>query len=250
MQRIESIKNERVKKWKKLHTRKGRQAEQLFLIEGDHLIEEALKMEQQIETIIIDERREDIPFDTGAVPIILVTSSVFKEISETDTPQGVIAVCHMPNQKEITLQSGKYLLVDYVQDPGNVGTMIRTADSAGFHAVFLGKGCADVYNSKTIRATQGSLFHLPIYQADLETVVHELQSQHITVFGTALHDAIDYRSIDKKDAFGLIVGNEGSGVNESLLARCDHNVYIPIYGKAESLNVAVAAGILMYGLQR
>ncbi len=249
MQRIESIRNERVKGWKKLHTKKGRQLAQAFLIEGDHLIEEALKEKQVIEALIIDERRKHIPFDTKEIPIIQVTSNVFQEISETDTPQGILAVCHMHEQATVTIRRGKYLLIDHVQDPGNVGTMIRTAASAGFDAVILGKGCADLYNSKTIRATQGSLFHLPIYQIGLEGIVHELQSQHVKVFGSALEEAIDYRSLEKEEAFGLIVGNEGAGVSESLLALCDQNVYIPIYGKVESLNVAVAAGILMYGLQ-
>ena len=250
LQLIESTKNERVKAWKKLHTKKGRQKARAFLIEGDHLIEEALKEKQRIATIIIDEKRKHVPFDIQAIPVVKVTHRVFQEISETDTPQGIIAVCHMPEEHEMKLNKGKYLLVDEVQDPGNVGTLIRTADSAGFDAVILGKGCADRYNAKTIRATQGSLFHLPVYEGDLEKMVSMLQKNNLKVFGTALQGAKEYRTLEKQEAFGLIVGNEGSGVRESLLALCDENVYIPIFGKAESLNVAVAAGILMYSLQQ
>ena len=129
-------------------------------------------------------------------------------------------------------------------------TMIRTADSAGFAAVVLGKGCADLYNPKTIRATQGSLFHVPVYEADLEKIIRRLQQKGMKVFGTALQQATDYRCSEKQEAFGLVVGNEGSGVSGRLLELCDDNVCIPIFGKAESLNVAVAAGILMYSLQR
>lgn len=250
MQRIESTKNERVKLWRKLHTKKGRKKARKFLIEGDHLIQEALKEEQRVAKIIVDESRKHVPFDTHSIPVIQVTNNVFQEISETDTPQGVIAVCHMSEEKEMELNKGKYLLIDEVQDPGNVGTMIRTADSAGFDAVFLGKGCADRYNSKTIRATQGSLFHLPVYEVNLEDVVQKLQQVGVKVFGTALHHATDYRLVQKQETFGLIVGNEGAGVSDNLLALCDDNVYIPIYGKAESLNVAVAAGILMYSFQQ
>ncbi|WP_205948474.1 TrmH family RNA methyltransferase [Pueribacillus theae] len=242
------MKNDRVKKWKKLLTRKGREKERLFLVEGHHLIEEALK-EKIVKTIIIDEEKE-VPkeWTVNEKEIVRVSKNVFKEISETETPQGVIAVCDMLKQQKLTYDQGKYLLIDRVQDPGNVGTMIRTADSAGFDAVILGKGCADLYNGKTIRATQGSLFHMPVYQHILEEIVNGLKINSVKVYGSALKGARDYRSVEKTDSFGLLVGNEGEGVQEQLLAMCDEKVSIPIFGQAESLNVAVAAGILMYGL--
>lgn len=248
MQRIDSVKNERVKKWKKLKTKKGREKEQLFLIEGEHLIEEALKSNAFVTTLIVHEKRDDIP-DAHDIQVVQVSNEVFREISETETPQGLIAVCRMFKKTEHSFTQGKFLLLDEVQDPGNVGTMIRTANCAGFDAVFLGKGCADLYNAKTIRATQGSLFHISVYQSDLDKVIDELQRSRITLVGTALHEATDYRLIEKRTSFGLLVGNEGSGVKEQYLARCNEIAYIPMYGKAESLNVAVAAGILMYGLQ-
>lgn len=252
MQRIDSLQNHRVKTWKKLKTKKGRDKQGAFLIEGEHLVEEALRSNAKVTTIIVDEDRNDIPFTTREISIVQVSKSVFREISDTDTPQGIIAVCEKLKERPLSLSEGserKFLLLDEVQDPGNVGTMIRTADCAGFNAVILGKGCADLYNPKTIRSTQGSLFHLPIYQQDLTETIRRLKEHQIPVFGTALSQATDYRKIGKHAAFALLVGNEGAGVKPEYLELCDENVYIPIYGQAESLNVAVAAGILMYALQ-
>ena len=249
LQRIDSLQNHRVRVWKKLKTKKGRNKQGAFLIEGEHLVEEALRSNVKVMTIIIDETRVDIPFLAREIPIVQVSKSVFREISDTDTPQGIIAVCEKPKETLLPFSEGKFLLLDEVQDPGNVGTMIRTADCAGFDAVILGKGCADLYNPKTIRSTQGSLFHLPVFQQELAETIQALKKRQITVFGTALKKATDYRRIEKRSSFALLVGNEGSGVKPQYLELCDENVYIPIYGQAESLNVAVAAGILMYSLQ-
>lgn len=249
MQRIDSRQNPRVKAWKKLKTKKGRDKQGAFLIEGEHLVEEALQSPVKVTTIIVDEARDDVPFAAHDVPIVQVSKSVFREISDTDTPQGIIAVCEKPKPTPFSFSEGKFLLLDEVQDPGNVGTMIRTADCAGFDAVILGKGCADLYNPKTVRATQGSLFHLPIYQQDLTETIRSLKAHQIPVFGTALRQAADYRKIEKRASFALLVGNEGAGVKPQYLELCDEKICIPIYGKAESLNVAVAAGILMYSLQ-
>ncbi|KPD01469.1 putative TrmH family tRNA/rRNA methyltransferase [Geobacillus sp. BCO2] len=141
------------------------------------------------------------------------------------------------------------LLIDAVQDPGNLGTMIRTADAAGIDAVILGEGCADLYNAKVVRATQGSLFHLPVVNGDLAQWIARFKEQGIPVYGTALEKAVDYRTVPLSSSFALLVGNEGSGIRPELLGLTTENVYIPIYGQAESLNVAVAAGILLYSLQ-
>lgn len=248
MQRIDSLNNHRVKAWKKLKTKKGRDKQEAFLIEGDHLVEEALQSNVKVMAIIVDEARDDLPFSAHDVPVVQVSKPIFRELSDTDTPQGIIAVCQKLKETPLPLK-GKFLLLDEVQDPGNVGTMIRTADCAGFDAVILGKGCADLYNPKTIRSTQGSLFHLPIYQQDLTETIRRLKEHQIPVFGTALTEATDYRKIGKRSSYALLVGNEGAGVKPEFLELCDENLCIPIYGKAESLNVAVAAGILMYGLQ-
>lgn len=247
MKRIESPKNERVKEIKKLHTKKGRDKSKEFFIEGEHIIEEALKSSIMIKEIFI--REEYVPkqeWDLSNIPLTYVTDRVMKEMSDTETPQGIAAICEVLYY-DLDVSKGTYLLIDGVQDPGNVGTMIRTADAAGITAVILGQGTVDMYNSKVIRATQGSLFHIPVVRMDLESWVDE--NKEIPVFGTALENASTYSSIEPQEHFALIVGNEGEGVSSSLLNQTDQNLYVPIYGQAESLNVAVATGILLYHLK-
>ena len=137
-------------------------------------------------------------------------------------------------------------MIDSVQDPGNVGTMIRTADAAGMDAVILGKGTADPYNPKTVRAAQGSHFNIPVVRGELSEWVERLKEAGIRVLGTGLENAVTHTAIEMQSEFALIVGNEGSGVDPELLSLADDTVMIPLYGKAESLNVAVATGILLY----
>ncbi|PJW18045.1 RNA methyltransferase [Geobacillus sp. WSUCF-018B] len=247
MKRIESPKNARVKQWKKLLTKKGRDETGLFLLEGFHLVEEAVKSRAPLVELMVDERTAIPPGWDVSVPVVIVTEAVMKAISSTETPQGIAAVCRkLPAELEGVKTA---LLIDAVQDPGNLGTMIRTADAAGIDAVILGEGCADVYNPKVVRATQGSLFHLPVVKGDLVQWIARFKEQGIPVYGTALENAVDYRTVPPSSSFALLVGNEGSGVRPDLLRLTTENVYIPIYGRAESLNVAVAAGILLYSLQ-
>ena len=136
---------------------------------------------------------------------------------------------------------------DHVQEPGNVGTLIRTADAAGFSGVILGEGSADIYSTKVLRSMQGSHFHLPVVSANLFEVIDQLKKEKVPVYGTELNPAaITYTSIPESASVALILGNEGQGVQKELLTQTDQNVYIPLYGAAESLNVGVAGGILMY----
>lgn len=253
MERIESIKNVRVKNAKKLHTRKGREKLGSFLIEGEHLVEEALKWNVIINEIYIEENfRIPTSWEMNNVPVYLVNDKIMKEICETDTPQGVVAVCELLGRRPLQIEAnGKYLLIDQIQDPGNLGTIIRTADSAGLSGVILGDGTVDIYNSKVLRSTQGSLFHLPVVKGDLGSWIEKLKQANILVYGTALNEkAKSYKEIHPQDSFALIVGNEGSGVSKELLQQMDENLYIPSYGNAESLNVAIASGILLYHLRK
>jgi len=245
---IQSDKNPQVKQWKKLQTRKERDKSGTFLIEGFHLVEEALKQKEYVEEIILNEKTEMPPsWDYGAIPVTVVTDEISKQLAETETTQGIFAVCRQPQQ---TLESGQtFLLIDSVQDPGNLGTMIRTADAAGIDAVIVGKGSVDTYNPKVLRSAQGSHFHLPVISGDLTEWIDRLNAENIPVYGTALENGSVFTEADSNDAFALLVGNEGSGVNKELLAKTTQNLYIPIYGKSESLNVAVAAGILLYYLK-
>jgi TrmH family RNA methyltransferase len=250
MKRIDSVKNEHVKRWKKLHTKKGRETSGRFLVEGFHLVEEAIKAEMAVEYILMTEEVV-LPSSLSIQDqdVILVSDQVMKELSETETPQGIAAVCVIPTAPTVKRLEGRYLLLDRIQDPGNLGTMIRTADAAGMTGVILGEGSVDVFNSKVIRASQGSIFHLPVVKGKLETWIESFKQSSIPVFGTALEGASSYSAIQPQDQFSLIMGNEGEGVDKSILEMTDQNIYIPIHGHAESLNVAVAAGILLYYLR-
>lgn len=247
MKLIQSSKNEKVKQWKKLHTKKEREKTGLFLVEGEHLVKEAIQAKQIKELMITERYREKFQDDASDYTIYIISKEVEKAIAETETPQGIFAICE---QQTITNVSGnRFLLIDAVQDPGNVGTMIRTADACGFDAVILGNGSVDPYNGKVVRSAQGSHFHIPIIRGDLYEWVDELQANGIHVFGTALEGAESIYDIEKVERFALIVGNEGQGVQKELLEKTTKNIYIPIFGQSESLNVSVAAGILMYFLR-
>ncbi|GGF06456.1 23S rRNA methyltransferase [Halobacillus andaensis] len=239
---LTSLTNPKVKEWKKLQKRKYRERNGLFLVEGHHLVEEAIKSEWTVREIIL---REEASLESvNALPVTYVSDQVFNEIAETQTPQGVAAVIEF---KDFTYEPAPYsLLIDSVQDPGNLGTLIRTADAAGFNQVIVGRGSVDVFNEKVVRATQGSLFHLPVIQAELEEVIPYLKENNVSVYAATLEDSVPYKHIETQSNVALLVGNEGQGIREEILNHVDQNVNIPIYGEAESLNVAIAAAILMY----
>lgn len=251
MEHIQSTKNLRVKDWKKLLTKKERELTGRYIIEGEHLIDEALKTNEVIEIILQENiQLPDSWMSRDMPPITTITADISKIISDTKTPQGFFAICR---KKESTLDFTKhkrFLLLDGVQDPGNIGTMIRTADAAGIDVVIMGEGSGDLYNPKVIRSAQGSHFHLPIVYGDLHTWIESFKKSDIPVYGTALEGAVSYKEITPTEAFALIVGNEGAGVASDILNKTDKNLFIPIYGQSESLNVAVAAGILLYYLRK
>jgi RNA methyltransferase, TrmH family len=242
---IHSAKNPQVKQWKKLHTKKERENTGTYLVEGFHLVEEALKAENVVVELIISED-VDIPprMDYGSIPVTQINKEVIKELSETETSQGIFAVCKQSNPEIAEAKS--YLLLDAVQDPGNLGTIIRTADAAGIDAVIVGNGSVDIYNSKVLRSAQGSHFHLPIIRGDLSEWIHKLKVSNIPIYGTALENGTVYSNVSPSDSFAIMLGNEGNGIQTELLNQTDQNLYIPIYGQSESLNVSVAAGILLY----
>src|SRR5690625_176642 len=241
---ITSVQNNRVKQWKKLHTRKERMNTNTFLIEGDHLLEEALRSGWKIKEVILEEGENDLQLETNNLQTTIVSKTVFRHLSQTQSPQGIMAVVYM--KESLNIKGEQILIVDRVQDPGNLGTMIRTADAAGFSGIILGEGTVDLYNDKVIRATQGSIFHLPIIQANLVDEINQLKRNGFTILATALEDAVRYDQISIQERTAIIVGNEGAGIQEKILKKADHIVSIPIYGQAESLNVSIAAAILMY----
>ncbi|MEN2765616.1 TrmH family RNA methyltransferase [Ornithinibacillus xuwenensis] len=243
---LTSAKNEKVKNWKKLHMRKERINSETFLIEGFHLIEEAIQSKWEIKEIILQEGTI-LPDWNINCSVTEVTENVFQQISQTKTPQGIAAVVRFRRQQEVT---GDYiLLLDSIQDPGNLGTIIRTADAAGFDAVILGEGTVDLYNDKVVRATQGSIFHIPVRQENLTNRIQVLKQDGFSIWASALTNSKDYHKLTITSKVALILGNEGAGIQAKFLETADEIVKIPIYGKAESLNVSVAAGILMYHIK-
>ncbi len=253
MKEIYSTNNPLIKEIRKLSMHKYRNQTQSYLIEGDHLVEEAVKSSAPILQIVatFSWLEKGIPsIKDFEEQIVAVTEEVMKSLTELPSPQGIAAVIKLEQDPLPNKISGPVLLLDSIQDPGNVGTMIRTADAAGFFCVVLGAGCADIYNSKVMRAMQGSNFHIPIYSENLLKVIADLKSNEIPVYGTELAlSAVDYRLIHSTKVFGLVMGNEGQGVAPEILAETTSNLYIAISGQAESLNVAIAAGILMFHLK-
>ncbi|MDN6639437.1 MAG: RNA methyltransferase [Tetragenococcus sp.] len=251
MKEIQAAKNNKIKELKKLHQRKYRSQSENYLLEGFHLVEEAAKANAKIKEVYLDERGLQLWqewVERYQLDYYLLSDEAMKALSELPTPQGMIALVQKsdPNLADF---SGKWLLLDNVQDPGNVGTIVRTADAAGFDGVFLGKGSADKYSSKVLRSMQGSQFHLPIFSGDIKETIPEFKKMGSNVYGTKLDQAaLSYTQVEKTPSFALILGNEGQGMTEEILQMTDQNLYIPIYGAAESLNVGVAAGILMYAL--
>lgn len=242
---ITSTQNSFIKDIRKLRMRKERHKTNSFLIEGFHLLEEAVKSDWEIEQLIIKENME-VPKWGKHLTYTYVTEHVFSYLSQTETPQGIAGVVKMRDVK--VENNNKILLLDAIQDPGNLGTIIRTADAAGFNHIVLGKGTVDLFNDKVIRATQGSMFHVQIEQEDLLKKINELKEDGFTVYASALQNAVSYRGLEPEKKAALILGNEGAGIAEEVLQAAHICVNVPIYGKAESLNVGVAAGILMYAL--
>lgn len=243
MEKITSIKNQKIKQWKKLHTAKGRKEMGHYVIEGEHLYLEAVRSQVNLEEIIVTEKFIDKLKENHQETALLVTDDVMNNLTQTETSQGIYCTVKIPDQDLPTTYQGKYILLDGVQDPGNAGTIVRTADAAGFSGVIFGDGSVDPYNDKVVRSMQGSQFHLPIYRTNLFGIIEEFEN----VYGTALDPlAKDYRQVAKGKNIAIVLGNEGKGVSTEILNKTTHNLYIPLYGQAESLNVAVAAGILIY----
>ena len=243
---ITSTKNDTIKQWMKLHKKKYREQMGQFLLEGDHLVEEAVGSDWDIDQLIV---REDRQTDARLKDyrMTVVTDQVFKALANTPSPQGVMAVVNIKTYQAD--QFKKILVLDNVQDPGNVGTMIRTADAFNYDGIILGEGTVDLFNDKVIRSTQGSLFHLPIVKADLNIVLPDLRARGVHLIASTLEEAVPLDEVTVFESCAVIVGNEGSGVQKELQQLSDVKVKIPITGKAESLNVGVAAGILLHYFQ-
>ncbi len=215
------------------------------MIEGWHLFEEAVQAGVRIEKIFALESYKD---QLAAFPqTVWVSEDILRDLADTQTPQGIVAVIQKEEVGLPDLHQGKYLFLEDVQDPGNVGTMIRTADAAGFTGVIVSDKSADIYSLKTLRSMQGSHFHLPIYRMPLVSFVEEAKKSNLPILATTLsRESKDYRELSSLENFVLVMGNEGQGISSVMAESADQLVHIGMKGRAESLNVAVAAGILMF----
>jgi TrmH family RNA methyltransferase len=255
---IVSVQNPRVKVWAGLLEKKGRSEQQCYLLEGVHLVKEALLSDVPMETILYSLER-GIPAELAPwkddCRWVAVSEPVLAKCSSTKTPQAVVAVAQMVAPFADSLLSAPLVLVaDGVQDPGNIGTMIRSAVAVGVDAVILGAGCADLYAPKTVRATMGALFQVPVLQvtqtSELVHLLQQVRASGTRVLVAALDGGATMYEVNWRERTWLVVGNEGSGVSPEIAAEASQNVYIPMSGQTESLNVAMAATVLLYEAYR
>lgn len=243
MHEITSVANEKFKYFRSLLTKKSRDEADAYMVEGVKSVREAASWlpERIIAVIARSDMTESIPagdFDKYVMPAQLAD-----RLSDTKTPPGIFAVIRKNKQAPELNSNGMYVYCDHVSDPGNLGTIIRTADSAGFDGVLLSPGCVEAYNPKTVRSCMGSFFHIDVF----ENVTKEmLESFSGKIYGGILAgNTIDYRDGDYSGGVIIVVGNESNGISDIIKEVCTP-VKIPIYGRAESLNAGVAASIMMY----
>lgn len=257
---ITSKENEEIKKIKKLYDKKVREEERKFIIDGIKILKEAFEEKADIEKIVIcrdlldkNSQLTDEAFlnKIKEYETIETSESVFKSISEVQTPQGIIAIIRINEERnKIDLNEDLFLVLDDIQDPGNIGTIIRTADSAGISQIIATKGTADCYNSKVIRATMGAIFRVKvIYTDNIINTLDMLQKNNIKVLAT---DLLATKTIYEADynKSAIVIGNEANGVSKKVLDKANEKIKIPMWGRAESLNAAVATGIIIYEAKR
>lgn len=238
MEVITSLENKKIKNLSKLLLKKYRDVEEKFLVEGEHLVLEASKKGCLLEVL----QTEDY-VGNYHVPVTYVTYDVIKKLSHSVTPQKVIGVVQKIQEREIGY---KVLLLDQLQDPGNLGTIIRSSVAFQVDTIVLSSDCVDLYNDKVIRASEGMLFSINIIKRDLSSFIDELHRKEYFVLGTKVTDGEDIRNIELPSKVALVMGSEGSGVREEILQKCDKYVYISMSSQCESLNVGVATSILLY----
>ncbi len=237
---ITSTKNTTYKYIKSLLTKKGRDESGLYTVEGIKSVSDAIKNGAKIKYIV---RAEGFSWENSSnILEYIVKTEIFSGLCDTKTPQGILAVIEKSENRAFP-KSGRYVYCDRVRDPGNLGTIIRTADAAGF-SVLLSPECAELYSPKTVRSSMGSFFAAKVYE---NVNYSDLQNSGLHLIAGALSKkSVDYKKADYTKPLAIIVGNEANGISDELLEMSDEEVIIPILGEAESLNVGVAAAILMY----
>ncbi len=242
MEVISSLQNERIKSLSKLLSKKFRDEEGKFLVEGEHLVEEAFKSGLLLEVI----KCEDVLGEYN-VPTTLVTYEVIKKLSNTVNPQRIIGVVRKIEEKEL---GNKVLILDDIQDPGNLGTIIRSSLAFNIDSIVLSNNSVDMYNDKVIRSSEGMIFHLNIVRRDIKELINELHNDGFKVYGTKVDGGTSVDKVNVTNKYAIVMGNEGNGVKDEVLDLCDDYLYIDISDKVESLNVGVATSIILYELNK
>lgn len=248
LERITSRQNPLIAHLRKVGAdKKTRRAEGVFLCEGDKLVEEALRWKGQVETLLVAEGVVPPAGVPQGVRLVEVPADVLKSVSTVDTPQGMLAVCRTPAlTPPKTLTPGRYLVLDGVQDPGNVGTVWRTADAFGADGLVLLPGCAEPFSPKTVRATMGACFRLPVWEMKLEELTALLNRGGMSLYATALgENTADVRQANMEQG-AVVIGSEGRGVSPQVLEACGMTLKIPMRERCESLNAAVAAAVVLW----
>ena len=257
MQVISSKDNEIIKNIRKLKEKKYRDLENSYIIEGIKLIKEAIVEKAKIKQIVMCENytdNEEIDKETlyeiAKYNLIYVTEKVFNLITDVKTPQGIIAVIEKNNIKntinQIDYSQDIIIALDDLQDPGNLGTILRTVDSANLNQIILSKNSADPYNPKVVRSTMGAIFRINIIEVeDLQETIKEIKKNKFKLMVTALDAENSIYNVDYNKKV-IVIGNEANGVSKEIQGMADEKVKIPMLGKTESLNASVASGIMIY----
>ncbi|MBR3209459.1 MAG: RNA methyltransferase [Bacilli bacterium] len=232
-----SINNKKIKYYKQLKQKKFRDKERKFIVEGEHLVKEAYNNKCLLEVLTPEKSKLKIDATTSEI-----SESVIKYLTSLQTPTGIFGIC---KEKENKLKEGKVLALDGIQDPGNMGTIIRSAAAFNIDTIVVNDKCVDIYSDKVIRASQGLIFSVNIVKKDIKEVIEDLKNNH-TIYATKVDGGKTLKDIEKNKNFVIIMGNEGNGVSEELIKLADCNLYIPMNKKCESLNVAVATSIILY----
>ena len=238
---ITSVNNEKIKEISKLKDKKYRDKSNLFLVETHHLVEEAYKNNLLEEVYLLEGK--DINIDTK---VNLVNEQVMKKLTSTDTIPEIIGVVRKKEVNEVI--GNKVLILDRIQDPGNLGTIIRSAVAFNVDTIILSNDTVDLYNSKVLRSTQGMIFQINIVRSGLEEVIKDLKEKSYEIIGTDVNDGESLKnfSINKDSRFALVVGNEGNGLSHEVRDLCDRFIYIDMKKSVDSLNVGVACSIILY----
>lgn len=247
MKRIESINNKIIKLVSSLKLKKAREKENLFIAEGERNVIDGAKKRNPEMVFVSENYKGERSFSCD---IYEVTEQVFKKISDTETPQGILGVFKKINGSLKDVNGENILLLNNLRDPGNIGTLLRTAKAAGFETVIADKGCADVYSPKSVRAAMSGIFGLNIVICeDLAEIVSELNKKNYTVYAADMNGENMFRA-ELKFPFGVILGNEANGVDQRVMDAADKTLSIPMSGEMESLNAAVAGSVIMFEAAR